>query len=104
MHRCPSFLHGVPRAGSPTSSVLLRHSETPPFLPRHFVSFAQRYPIPIPIDNSLRVTGNDGGSKVPVDPFCVHALLSDPGEISVPGLNQHVDVAFRCCNGVGSHV
>jgi hypothetical protein len=41
--RCSSSLHGVPRVGSPASSVLLKHSDSPLPFPLRFVAFAQRY-------------------------------------------------------------
>ena len=47
--RCPSSLHGVPRVGSPASSVLLEHSDSPWPLPPHFVSFAWRYRGGVPL-------------------------------------------------------
>jgi hypothetical protein len=41
--RCSSSLHGVPRVGSPASSVLLKHSDSPLPFPLRFVAFVQRY-------------------------------------------------------------
>jgi hypothetical protein len=41
--RCSFSLHGVPRVGSPASSVLLKHSDSPLPFPLRFVAFAQRY-------------------------------------------------------------
>lgn len=94
----------------------------PPFPPRgpsgrfpHFLGLIEALRLPAVRPTSLRflrsavptptsVEARDGGiSQVPVGPSCVHALLYDPGGTDVPGLNQHDDVAFRLCNGVGSH-
>lgn len=43
MTRHPTSLHGVPRDGSPASSVLLRCYDSPESFPPRFVSFAWRY-------------------------------------------------------------
>ena len=48
------------------------------------------------------VRGDDQVSQVPGEPPCVHAPLSDPGELFTPGLLRRVDAAFRSSNDVGA--
>jgi hypothetical protein len=46
--------------------------------------------------------GDDQVSQVPGEPPCVHAPLSDPGELFTPGPTGRVDAAFRYPNDVGA--
>ena len=46
MHRCRPFLGGVPRAGSPASTVLLRHSDSPSLVLASLRFLVRRYPGP----------------------------------------------------------
>jgi len=98
MTRCRPLLGGVPRVGSPASSLLLRHSDSP--RPRSArLRFARRFHLPVEATGPPRFLG---------DPR-VHAPLSDPGGTAASGHSGRAlpsgrcDGAFRCSNGVGSH-
>ena len=94
--RCLPSLHGVlsgefPRFRGPTEAFRLPRVR-PGRLGVHLV---RRY--------RSSCGGDTGASQVPGEPPCVHAPLSDPGGIAVPGPSHHCDAAFRSSDGVGSH-
>lgn len=100
--RCRPFLSGVPRDGSPASTVLLRHSDSPSLVLASLRFLVRRYPGPDrsrPPRKQQGLPGSWGSlvcmpcSRTPVDlragPLRVFAL-------------QHFGVAFRCWYDVGS--
>ena len=104
--RRPPSLHGVPRVGSPASSVLRERSDFPPPVPPRFVAFAWRYHrvrpsfrsrsgrtpapaglepcSPVALAGSV-VSGDDRISQVPGEPSVRMPSFSDPGGTSAPG-------------------
>jgi hypothetical protein len=76
MIRCRPLLRGVPRVGSPTSLLLLRHSDFPTFPPRS-LAFARQF----------ATWRNVGISQVPEQPLCARAPLLDPGGVVAPDLS-----------------
>jgi hypothetical protein len=111
--RRPPSLHGVPRGGSPASSVLRRRSDSHSPFPLRFVAFARRYRggvrpslsrvagLPAPASLDSLIAGCPSGLTprrrlgLPgswMDP-CAPAPLSDPGGISTPGPYRRLDAA-----------
>jgi hypothetical protein len=100
MIRCRPFLGGLPKEGSPASSLHLRHSDAPtPRRPRLArLRSARRFHASVEASGPPRFLGNPP----------LHALLSDPGGIArqairaVP-ISRRDDVAFRAFDHTGSH-
>ena len=69
MFRCRPLLRRVPWVGSPTSSLLLRHSDSLSSITLHFVSFVPRY-------RQHPRAETTGASQVPGKSPCMHAPLS----------------------------
>lgn len=122
MTRHPPSLHGVPRDGSPASSVLLRcYDALSPSCRASFPSLgstanASANSLPQPADAlcwgpgplisrspaGIRSRRSQGSPRFLGKPSCVHALGGDPGGPSTPGLFSAKDVAFRSSHDVGS--
>src|SRR5437879_9159355 len=120
MTRHPLPSAGSPGVGSPASAVL-RHAPSPG-RPSRRTSFPSlggtaraRPSLPgtanapppgpgllnrVPVPALSR--GDDQVSQVPGEPPCVHAPLSDLGELFTPGPTGRVDAAFRRPNDVGA--
>lgn len=100
--RCRPLLRGIPWVGSPTSSLLLRHSDfpTPPLC-----SLALRSAV------SSRCDDDVGISQVPGQPLCTRPALRPRWSLrtlafglSIPVFfSRRFDVAFRSYDGVGLH-
>jgi len=91
VYRCLSFLRGVPRVGSPASSVLLRHSDSPSHIPRHFASFVRRY-----LAQTSR-PGYGGASQVPGGPLCTCPALRPRRDHRAGPVRQSALQHERCC-------
>ena len=104
VHRCRPFLRRVPRTGSPTSQVVLRHSDSPPLVLASLRFLVRRYPGPDRSRPPKKQRGLPGswGSLLRTCPGLGPRWDLRAGPLR-PFALQHVDVAFRCCNGVGSH-
>jgi hypothetical protein len=94
-----SLLDGVPRDGSPASSLLLRRSDSSPSIPPRFVAFAWRY-------RRNSADGDDEVSQVPGQPLrtCRGLRPRRSRCAEVPGYALRlrvIDVAFRYVNSVG---
>jgi hypothetical protein len=118
MTRCRPSLGGVPRVGSPASSLLWRHSDSSRFVRPCFVAFTQPYllgaPCSLPARRSAPRAGlglllgrcprpalQEEGAKPPRflgDPH-VHAPLLDPGGTATSGHSGEVPyfLASQCC-------
>jgi len=84
--RCSSSLHGVPRVGSPASSVLLEHSDSGLPFPLRFVAFAQRYRGGVPRFAPTGGRTPDAREPGPLLPVALPALCrGDNGVSQVPG-------------------
>ena len=112
---------GSPRVGSPASAV--PRSAPPPCRPSRRASLPSlggTAPVLVFRSRGSRAPRPRAGASLPGCPSrtfgtettrvprflgksrCVHAPLSDPGELFTPGLSRRVDAAFRWTNDVGT--
>ena len=98
MTRRRSLLRGVPRDGSPASSLLPRRSDFPVPIDSRFVAFALHLPRAL-----IRAREEAPGPPRFLGNPCTHALVSDLGGsvvLGAPGCAlrlEHDSVAFRGC-------
>jgi hypothetical protein len=121
VHRRSPSLRGVPRVGSPASTVLRERCDFPSSIPPRFVSFAWWYrggallfalagggaprackPGPLLAGGPYRriARGVDGISQVPGQSFRACPALGPRGNLHA-WPRRRVDAAFRCVNGIG---
>ena len=118
----PPFLHGVPRRGSPASSVLLRCYDTlSPSRRTSFPSFGGTAAAPVDLlpqgtvalfcgpgrlvtrsPAGIGPRRSQGSPRFLGGPPCVHALGCYPGGPPTPSQYSARDIAFRSFQDVGS--
>src|SRR5580692_393770 len=93
MTRCRPLLGGVPRVGSPASSLLLRHSDFPTPIGSRFVAFTLHLPRAF-----IHTREETPGPPRFLGNPCARAPLFDPGRAAAPDLSGRATLlAQRCC-------